>query len=214
MTGSHIRAVAFDCFGTLLHIGAPTNPWRSLLSEAHRQPGGHMLDPRREPIPTIEAFAAACGTKFRPEWRRDLDRELASIELVPEALAVLGRLRAAGFLFALASNLAWLSVASGPRPGCSSTSTGTNSYEFVIADNSEPMANTNARSPPATLSCAGRSTHGSASASYSTFDAFERKASPAASSVTPPMRSSLITRLPGHNITAPVAVAAGVAITL
>jgi FMN phosphatase YigB (HAD superfamily) len=106
MTGSHIRAVAFDCFGTLLHIGAPTNPWRSLLSEAHRQPGGHMLDPRREPIPTIEAFAAACGTKFRPEWRRDLDRELASIELVPEALAVLGRLRAAGFWFALASNLA------------------------------------------------------------------------------------------------------------
>lgn len=106
MTGSNIRAVAFDCFGTLLRITEPSNPWHSLLSEARRQPGGRALDPRREPIPTIEAFAATCGIGFRPEWRRDLDRELASIEPMPEALAVLDRLRAAGFRLALASNLA------------------------------------------------------------------------------------------------------------
>lgn len=106
MTRSHIRAVAFDCFGTLLRIGAPTNPWRSLLEEAHRQPGDRVLDPRREPIATIEAFAEACGIGFRPEWHRDLDRELASIQPMPDAFPMLGRLRAAGFRLALASNLA------------------------------------------------------------------------------------------------------------
>lgn len=100
MAGSHIRAVTFDCFGTLLRIGAPTNSWHSLLSEARQQPGGRTLDPRREPIPTIEAFAAACAIGFRLEWWRDLDRELASIEPMLEALAVLDRLRAAGFRLA------------------------------------------------------------------------------------------------------------------
>lgn len=106
MTGSHLRAVAFDCFGTLLRIAEPTNPWRSLLVEAQRQPCSRVPDPRREPIATIEAFAAACGIGFRPEWRRDLDRELASIQPMPDTFAVLDRLRAAGFRLALASNLA------------------------------------------------------------------------------------------------------------
>lgn len=101
-----IQAVAFDCFGTLLRISAPTNPWRHLLAEVRRQPGARSLDPRREPIPTFEEFAEACGIAFRPEWRADLDREVASIELMPDALSVLSSLRAAGFRLALASNLA------------------------------------------------------------------------------------------------------------
>lgn len=101
-----IRAVAFDCFGTLLRITTPTNPWRPLLAEVRRQPGAQALDPRREPILTIEEFAAACAVPFRAEWRVDLDREIASIEVMPDALAVLSALRAAGFRLALASNLA------------------------------------------------------------------------------------------------------------
>ena len=101
-----MRAVAFDCFGTLLRITEPTNPWRPLLAEARRQPGARMLDPRREPILTIEEFAAACGVPFRPKWRDDLDREIASIAVMPDALPVLSSLRAAGFRLALASNLA------------------------------------------------------------------------------------------------------------
>lgn len=101
-----IRSVAFDCFGTLLHIGAPTNPWRSILKEARRHHAARMLDPRREPIQTIEEFAEACGLRFQTEWRDDLDREIGSIELFPEAPAVLSALRAAGFRIALASNLA------------------------------------------------------------------------------------------------------------
>lgn len=101
-----IRAVAFDCFGTLLRISAPTNPWRHLLADVRRQPGARSLDPRREPIPTIEEFAEACGIAFRPEWRADLDHEIASIELIPDARAVLSTLRAADFRLALASNLA------------------------------------------------------------------------------------------------------------
>lgn len=101
-----IRAVAFDCFGTLLRIRTPTNPWRPLLADARRRPGALTLDPRREPILTIQEFAEACGVAFRPEWRANLDREISSIELMPDALAVLSTLRAAGFRLALASNLA------------------------------------------------------------------------------------------------------------
>lgn len=101
-----LSAVAFDCFGTLLRIKAPTNPWRSLLAIARSHRGVCALDPRRETIPTIEGFAAACGVEFRPEWRRELDMELASIEPIPNAHVVLHRLRKAGFRIALASNLA------------------------------------------------------------------------------------------------------------
>ncbi|WP_170294025.1 HAD family hydrolase [Paracoccus limosus] len=101
-----IQAVAFNCFDTLLRITAPTNPWRSLLAEASRTPGAQRLDPRREPIATIEEFAEACGVAFRSEWRADLDREIASIEPMTDTLAVLSTLRAAGFRLALASNLA------------------------------------------------------------------------------------------------------------
>ena len=106
MEAQEIRAVAFDCFGTLLRITEPTNPWRSLLTEARRQSGARVLNPRREPIPTIEGFSAACGVPFRPEWRDDLDREIASIEVMPDAPCVLSSLRAAGVRLALASNLA------------------------------------------------------------------------------------------------------------
>lgn len=63
-----VRAVAFDCFGTLLRIATPTNPCRSLLAAARSTPGARLLDPRREPIPTIKHFAAACGVAFQPEW--------------------------------------------------------------------------------------------------------------------------------------------------
>lgn len=101
-----VRAVAFDCFGTLLRIAKPTYPWRSLLAAARATPGALLLDPRREPIPTIRLFAVACGVEFQPEWQIDLDTELISIEPMPEALTVLERLHRAGFRIALASNLA------------------------------------------------------------------------------------------------------------
>ena len=105
MKSHGIRAVAFDCFGTLLHIRSPKNPWKALLTAA-RQADQPTLDPRREPIPTIEEFAAACGVAFQEEWRRDLDVELASIDVAQGAYEVLDRLRGAGFRLALASNLA------------------------------------------------------------------------------------------------------------
>lgn len=100
-----IQAVAFDCFGTLLILREPRNPWKHLLAEARRR-HGQAPDPRREPIGTIEAFAAACGIGCRPEWRRDLDVELASITLAPGAIEILRHLRASGLRLALASNLA------------------------------------------------------------------------------------------------------------
>ncbi|RWR16817.1 HAD family hydrolase [Sinirhodobacter populi] len=84
----------------------PRSPWKALLAEVRRKSDAPKLDPRREPIPTIEAFAAACGVEFRPEWGRDLDAEIASIEVAPDAPDVLRRLRATGFRLALASNLA------------------------------------------------------------------------------------------------------------
>ncbi|RWR10926.1 HAD family hydrolase [Paenirhodobacter populi] len=99
-------ALVFDCFGTLLHIRAPRNPWKALLTEARRNSGSPKLDPHREPIPTIEAFAAACGVEFRPEWRHDLDTEIASIELAPGLDEVLHVLRRIGFRLALTGNLA------------------------------------------------------------------------------------------------------------
>lgn len=101
----NIQAVAFDCFGTVLVIREPRNPWKHLLAEArHRH--GQALDPRREPIKTIDAFAAACGIECRPEWQRDLNIELASITLAPGAVEIIRHIRASGLSLALASNLA------------------------------------------------------------------------------------------------------------
>ncbi len=101
----NIQAVAFDCFGTLLIVREPRNPWKHLFAEARRC-HGRAPDPRREPIGTIEAFAAACGIGCRPEWQRDLDIDLASITLAPGAVDILRHLRASGLRLALASNLA------------------------------------------------------------------------------------------------------------
>jgi|GEM_PF-2729624 len=102
----HIRAIAFDVFGTLLRIHDPRNHWRQLLTAARRQRGVAILDPRREPIETMAAFAAASGVRFQPGWQADLEAEIASIRMAPGAGAILADLRAAEYRIALASNLA------------------------------------------------------------------------------------------------------------
>lgn len=103
---AYIRAIAFDVFGTLLHIHDPRDHWRQLLAAARHQHGIAMLDPRREPIETMDAFAAASGVRFQPGWQTDLEAEIASIRLAPGAREVIGNLRNAGCRIALASNLA------------------------------------------------------------------------------------------------------------
>ena len=102
---TNIRAVAFDCFGTLLEIRRPANPWRRILAAAGPPGAGAHPDPRREPL-SLREFAAACGVEFRPEWEAELAEELASIAPRPGARGVMTRLRRAGFPVALASNLA------------------------------------------------------------------------------------------------------------
>lgn len=106
MTGlGNIRAIAFDVFGTLLRIHDPRDHWRQLLIAARRQHGLAMLDPRREPIENMDAFAAANCVRFQPRWQVALDAEIASIRMAPGAYEILADLRGAGYRVALASNL-------------------------------------------------------------------------------------------------------------
>lgn len=108
-----ITAVIFDAFATALRISAPTNPYRQLLRE------GVMHGRRPSPsdlykLMTIDAglreAADFLGIQVRPsrmaEIESDLQREIESIELFPDARDAVALLHENGIATAVCSNLA------------------------------------------------------------------------------------------------------------
>lgn len=108
-----IRAVVFDVYGTLVRIGERRAPFRALLTRMEaagraRQAGDAATIMSRE-LDLAGAAALLGADLSAPELvalERDLQTELASVQLFPDSLAVLRALAARGFKLGLCSNLA------------------------------------------------------------------------------------------------------------
>jgi len=98
------RAVAFDAFGTLVHIGRKRHPFERLIRQA-RDRAEALPSPMVQPIGLAD-YAAALGLPHPDDELAMLDEELATIALYPDTLDALRRVREQGVRIAVASNLA------------------------------------------------------------------------------------------------------------
>lgn len=98
------RAVAFDAFGTLVHIGRKRHPFERLIRQARDQARA-LPSPMAQPIGLAD-YAAALGLPHPEAELAMLEEELASIALYPDTLGALRRVRDQGVKVAVASNLA------------------------------------------------------------------------------------------------------------
>jgi HAD superfamily hydrolase (TIGR01549 family) len=98
------RAVAFDAFGTLVHIGRKRHPFERLIRQA-RDRAAALPSPMVQPIGLAD-YAAALGLPHPDAELAMLDGELATIALYPDTLDALRRVRETGVKVAVASNLA------------------------------------------------------------------------------------------------------------
>ena len=98
------RAVAFDAFGTLVHIGRKRHPFERLIRQA-RDRAAELPSPMVQPIGLAD-YAAALGLPHPDAGLAALDEELATIALYPDTLDALRRVRAEGVKVAVASNIA------------------------------------------------------------------------------------------------------------
>jgi HAD superfamily hydrolase (TIGR01549 family) len=98
------RAVAFDAFGTLVHIGRKWHPFERLIRQA-RDRVEALPSPMVQPIGLAD-YAAALGLPHPDDELAMLDEELATIALYPDTLDALRRVREQGVRIAVASNLA------------------------------------------------------------------------------------------------------------
>lgn len=98
------RAVAFDAFGTLVHIGRKRHPFERLIRRAREQAEA-LPSPMVQPIGLAD-YAAALGLPHPDAELAMLDEELATIALYHDTLDALRRIRETGVKIAVASNLA------------------------------------------------------------------------------------------------------------
>jgi len=101
-----IAAVCFDVFGTLIRYnGQRVNPYRRLVTVAPGEQAERLPFLTRN-VP-VDEFAEELGlSHLVPVIRRELDTEIAGLQLFPEVELVLRKLRAAGKRVAVCSNLA------------------------------------------------------------------------------------------------------------
>ena len=98
------RAVAFDAFGTLVHIGRKRHPFERLIRQA-RDRAEALPSPMVQPIGLVD-YAAALELPHPDAELAMLNEELATIALYPDALDALRLVREQGVRVAVASNLA------------------------------------------------------------------------------------------------------------
>ncbi|MES3154984.1 HAD family hydrolase [Sphingomonas faeni] len=98
------RAVAFDAFGTLVHIGRKRHPFERLIRQA-RDRAEALPSPIIQPIGLAD-YAAALGLPQPDAELAALKEELATIALYPDTLDALRQVREQGVKIAVASNLA------------------------------------------------------------------------------------------------------------
>lgn len=105
-----VRAIAFDCFGTLVRITAPVKPFAQLIRHAplmeRREAATAVMTHRWSLQDTAKALNILVTSSVLIQLEASLTRELASVECFPETLEVLVELRRRGYTLALCSNLA------------------------------------------------------------------------------------------------------------
>ena len=101
-----ITAVCFDVFGTLVHYnGQRVNPYRRLVTVAPGEQAERLPFLIRN-VP-VDVFADELGlSHLLPVIRRELDTEIAGLQLFPEVELALRKLRATGKRIAVCSNVA------------------------------------------------------------------------------------------------------------
>ena len=101
-----MAAVCFDVFGTLIHHnGQRVNPYRRLVTVEPSDQAERMPFLTRN-VP-VDVFADELGlSHLVPVIRRELDIEIAGLQLFPEVELTLRKLRATGKRIAVCSNLA------------------------------------------------------------------------------------------------------------
>ncbi len=98
------RAVAFDAFGTLVHIGRKRHPFERLIRQA-RDRAEALPSPMIQPIGLAD-YAIALGLPHPDPELTMLNDELATIALYPDTLDAICRVREQDVKVAVASNLA------------------------------------------------------------------------------------------------------------
>ena len=99
-----MAAVCFDVFGTLIHYnGQRVNPYRRLLTVAPCDQTERIQFLTRN-VP-VDVFADELGlSHLVPVIRRELDTEIAGLQLFPEVELTLSKLRATGMRIAVCGN--------------------------------------------------------------------------------------------------------------
>ncbi|ARD13734.1 MULTISPECIES: HAD family hydrolase [Pseudomonas] len=108
-----IVAAIFDAFGTVVHIGRKHHPFRQLLrmgTEQGRRPSTADIQTLMTSSFSLGQAAERFGIDVSPEQmlslQRDLDDELASITVFPDAVDAMLLLKSKGILLGICSNLA------------------------------------------------------------------------------------------------------------
>lgn len=109
----NIKAIVFDAFGTLVHIGEKRRPYRRLL-ELARESGRVVRPDAAKQVMSrnlgLSGVAEWLGLKMssaqRAELELELSDEIATIRLYEESTATVLALREKGFRLAICSNLA------------------------------------------------------------------------------------------------------------
>lgn len=108
-----LKAVAFDAFGTLVHIGELRSPYRQLIRWAQehgrvrRDDDANLVMSRALDLRGAAAeLGVTLPSRLLDQWERDLADEVASIRLFPDSLDVITQLQQSGYLVGLCSNLA------------------------------------------------------------------------------------------------------------
>lgn len=108
-----ITAVIFDAFGTTLRIGTPIHPYRRRLREGAkhgRRPSPGDLHKLMTTDAGLREAADILGIQATPsrmsEIESDLQREIESIDVFPDARAAIALLHEQGIATAICSNLA------------------------------------------------------------------------------------------------------------
>lgn len=109
-----IKAIVFDAFGTLVQITERHRPYKQLIELAAKSPAHNPELCSPASIMSMNLCFSDMAKRLAPdienallaELSGQLEREIASIELFPEATTVLKELRDAGVRIAICSNLA------------------------------------------------------------------------------------------------------------
>ena len=101
-----VKAVAFDCYGTLVHVARPHGVYRQIAHLVGRRMDPSPMTTERPLMDMVREAAPHATADELDRLEADLDDEINSMEIMPGARAAVAAFVEAGFDLAIASNLA------------------------------------------------------------------------------------------------------------